>query len=231
MKTLSGAELAAYIDHTLLKPDATEDAIRRCCEEALEYKFCTVCVEAKWLPLARKILDGSSVKPIAVIDFPLGQAPTQEKVRQAEAAVALGAREIDMVLNRQLLAARDHAACLEDIRQVVQRVGNAIPVKVILETSELSREEIAAACVLAKLAGASFVKTSTGFSKAGAKVEDVALMRDFVGASLGVKASGGVRDRATCLQMIAAGATRIGASASVAIVLETEGAAAPEGGY
>lgn len=210
-------ELSEYIDHTLLRPEATEDQIRKLCEEAAEFRFKTVCIESKWLTAAQKFLSGTKVLPITVIGFPGGAVPTAQKVEEAKRAGDLGARELDMVLNRGWLAARDHAAVFADVRAVVEAAGK-LPVKVILETSELTGAEKIAASALCKAAGAAFVKTSTGFSKSGATVEDVALMRATVGSDLGVKASGGIRSTADALKMIAAGATRLGTSASVAIV-------------
>lgn len=220
-------DLAHYIDHTLLRPDATELEIAKLCDEAREFSFRTVCIEAKWLPLAVKKLKGSSVWPITVISFPQGSDPTPKKAADAASAVQAGAREVDMVLNRGLLQARKFQECLADVRAVVEASG-AAPVKVILETSELTRDEKVMACVLSKLAGAKFVKTSTGFSKGGATAEDVRLMRDTVGKEMGVKASGGIRTTADARAMVAAGADRLGCSASVAIV---GGKPASGGGY
>lgn len=209
--------LAQYIDHTLLRPDATEPEILKLCEEAREFSFRTVCIESKWLPVAVKKLKGSSVLPITVISFPKGEDPSPKKAADTLSAVQAGAREVDMVLNRTLLKKRDHSAVFDDIQAVVE-AANGVPVKVIFETSELTREEIVAACALSKAAGAKFVKTSTGFSKSGATVEDVRLMREMVGADCGVKASGGIRTTQDAQNMIAAGANRLGCSASIAIV-------------
>jgi len=212
------------IDHTLLRKDATEPEFQKLCQEAVQNGFKTVCVEAHWLPFVTQKLKGSSVLPIAVVCFPEGTAPTPEKIEKTKAAVEAGAKEIDMVLNRDLLKSRKYAEVLEDIRGVVEAAGGA-PVKVILETSELNHEEKAIACALSKIAGAAFVKTSTGFSKSGATVEDVRLMRQVVGPEMGVKASGGVRSYEDAVKMVEAGASRLGTSASVAIVNGSKGQA------
>jgi len=219
---LNRQSLPQYIDHTLLRPDATETELSRVCQEAREYGFKTVCVEAKWLPLVVRLLHGSKVLPIAVIDFPLGEKTTELKCDEARAALKAGAQELDMVLNRNLLKAKNYSAVFADILGVVQTAAG-VPVKVILETSELNDQEKIVACALAKAAGARFVKTSTGFSRAGATESDIALMRSVVGPDCGVKASGGVRSLADVIRMVHAGADRIGASASVAIIkgLET----------
>lgn len=215
--------LNEYIDHTLLRPDAAEHEIRRVCREAVEYRFKTVCLEARWLPVAVEELRGTPVLPITVISFPKGDDPTAKKAEATSEAVKAGAKEIDMVLNRALLQKRRHRELLEDIRAVVA-ASDGVPVKVILETSELTDPEKLMACALAKAAGAAFVKTSTGFSKSGATESDVRLMRAAVGEEMGVKASGGVRTRADAEKMIAAGANRLGTSASIAIVKgETSG--------
>lgn len=216
--------LASMIDHTLLRKDATEPEFQKLCQEAVQNGFKTVCVEAHWLPFVTQKLKGSSVLPIAVVCFPEGTAPTPEKIEKTKAAVEAGAKEIDMVLNRDLLKSRKYAEVLEDIRGVVEAAGGA-PVKVILETSELNHEEKAIACALSKIAGAAFVKTSTGFSKSGATVEDVRLMRQVVGPEMGVKASGGVRSYEDAVKMVEAGASRLGTSASVAIVNGSKGQA------
>lgn len=219
---IKAPELAKYIDHTLLKPDATQAEIEKTCVEAVQNGFKTVCVEARWLPIATLKLQGSSVLPIAVICFPQGTASTNEKRIATEKAIEAGAKEIDMVLNRELLKNRNYSEVLKDIQAVVLAAGKA-PVKVILETSELTQEEKAIACALAKVAGAAFVKTSTGFSKSGATVEDVQLMRQIVGPEMGVKASGGVRSYQDAIRMIEAGASRLGTSASVAIIQGAQG--------
>lgn len=219
--------LAAIIDHTLLKPESGEAEIRQLCREAREFGFATVCVYPKFIPLCRELLAGSNVKAIAVIGFPTGLEATTEKMKQTEAAVANGAQEIDMVLNIEKLQARRLRAVYLDIRKVV--TAAKCPVKVILETYLLSDEEKDLACALAAAAGASFVKTSTGFSTGGATAHDVARLRRAVGKKLGVKASGGIRTLSACLEMVLAGADRIGASAGVAIVGGAN--ASPSTGY
>lgn len=220
--SISGAQLAPLIDHTLLRKDAQEQDFRKLCQEAVENGFQTVCVEVPWLNLVSQLLVGSAVKPIAVICFPEGIASTSEKIAQTQLAVQSGAKEIDMVLNRILLKSKRYREVLEDIRGVVVAAGPH-PVKVILETSELTQDEKVIACTLAKVAGAAFVKTSTGFSKSGATIEDIKLMRSVVGEEMGVKASGGIRSYEDAVKMVQAGATRLGTSASVAIVKGSEG--------
>ncbi len=212
--------LASKIDHTLLKPDATKEEIQRVCEEARKYQFATVCVNSAHIGLVADLLKGSPVKPIAVVGFPLGAAATATKAFEAREAVRAGAREIDMVINIGALKGREYGTVLEDILQVVT-ASNPYPVKVILETSNLNDDEKIIACALAKAAGAAFVKTSTGFGSGGATAEDIALMRRVVGPEMGVKASGGIRTYEDAAKMLAAGATRLGASASVAIVTHT----------
>lgn len=219
--------LAQAIDHTLLKPGATDAELFKLCDEAKEYGFKTVCVEARFLAAATAQLAGSSVLPITVISFPEGNRTTSEKAAETRSAVAAGAREIDMVLNRELLKTRQYDAVEKDIAAVVEAAGS-VPVKVILETSELTDCEKAIACALCKKAGAKFVKTSTGFSKSGATEADVRLMREVVGPEMGVKASGGIRSFEDAVKMIRAGASRLGTSASVSIV---QGAKAGAGSY
>lgn len=216
---LSGdSELAARIDHTLLKPDATREEIQRVCEEARKYHFATVCVNSTYAGLTAELLKGSSVKAIAVVGFPLGAASSASKAFEAREAVNAGAQEIDMVINIGALKSRDYNYVLEDIREVV-KASAPYAVKVILETSALNEDEKVIGCALSRAAGAAFVKTSTGFGSGGATAEDIALMRRIVGPEMGVKASGGIRTYEDAAKMIAAGATRIGASASVAIVM------------
>jgi deoxyribose-phosphate aldolase len=210
-------DIAPFIDHTLLKPDATAAEVVKLCEEAKKYGFATVCVNSINVGTAARALAGSSVLPIAVVGFPLGAALPSAKAFETREAVRCGAREIDMVINIGALKSKDYALVLSDIQMVVA-AARPWPVKVILETSQLTNEEKIIACALSKAAGAAFVKTSTGFSTGGATVEDVALMRRIVGDDMGVKASGGVRTAEDAMKMIAAGANRIGASASVAIV-------------
>ena len=211
------ADIAALIDHTLLKPDATKEDIRKVCEEARKYNFATVCVNSVNVRLASAMLQGSTVKPIAVVGFPLGAQTPNAKAYETREAVRNGAQEIDMVINVGALKSKDYALVLEDIAAVVA-AADAIPVKVILETASLEHDEKVIACALSKISGAAFVKTSTGFGAGGATAEDVALMRRVVGPDMGVKASGGVRTREDVDAMVGAGATRVGASASVAIV-------------
>ena len=222
--------LARVIDHTALKPETTEAMVRQLCAEARRYCFASVCVNPCYLPLVVDELTGTDVAVCTVIGFPLGATQTAVKAFEAERAVRDGAGEVDMVLNVGLLKSQRFEAVERDIRAVVEaaqgsRRGaeNGALVKVILETALLTDEEKVIACVLAQNAGADFVKTSTGFSKGGATASDVALMRRVVGERMGVKASGGVRTAEDARTMIAHGATRIGASASVAIIKEVEG--------
>ncbi len=217
--TASASErsVGSMIDHTMLKPDATRKDIERVCTEARQYNFASVCINTTWLPLAVKMLAGSRVMAICVVGFPLGAALTAAKAAETREAIRLGADEIDMVVNIGALKSGDHDLVLNDIRQVVA-AAQGRPVKVILETSMLTREEKIATCALAKAAGAAFVKTSTGFGGGGATVEDIQLMRQIVGPDMGVKASGGVRSVEDAEAMVKAGANRLGASASVAIV-------------
>lgn len=209
--------LASMIDHTLLAPDATRADLDKMCIDAIKYSFATVCVNPSNVEYVAKKLAGTSVKPIAVVGFPLGASITNAKVFEAREAIRRGAREIDMVLNIGALKSYDFAAVFDDIYRVVI-ASKPYKVKVILETALLSDEEKVIACVISKIAGAAFVKTSTGFSKSGATVHDIELMRRIVGKNMGVKASGGIRTHKDAESMIRAGADRIGASASVAIV-------------
>jgi deoxyribose-phosphate aldolase len=212
------------IDHTLLKPEATRADIEKLCREAIDHQFASVCVNSCWVPTVAGALAGTPVKVCTVVGFPLGAMLTEAKVAETEAALHLGAQEIDMVLNVGALRGGDDDAVRLDIESVVRAAHReGALVKVILETALLTDDQKVKACVLAKSAGADFVKTSTGFGPSGATEHDVALMRRTVGPELGVKASGGIRTTEDALKMIAAGATRIGASASVKIV---EGAAA-----
>jgi deoxyribose-phosphate aldolase len=210
--------LARMIDHTLLKPDAVRVEIEQLCAEALHYGFAGVCVNPSYVQTAAKLLRGSSVKVCAVIGFPLGATSTAAKVFETTQTLQDGAQEVDMVINVGMLKSGDCSFVRNDIAAVVEaaRIRNAAT-KVILETCLLTDEEIIIVCSLAKDAGADFVKTSTGFSKGGATVHDIALMRKTVGAAIGVKASGGIRTREQALAMIAAGATRIGTSSSILI--------------
>ena len=210
--------LASLIDHTLLKPDATREQIEQLCREAAQFCFASVCVNPNWVPLCREMLRGSGVKVCTVIGFPSGAHAPDVKAYEARRAVEQGAEEVDMVINIGALKSKDYALVEQDIRSVVQAVGKDIVVKVILETSLLTRDEIVMGSSLAKAAGADYVKTSTGFAGGGATVEDVRLMRETVGPDIGVKASGGIRSKADAEAMVEAGATRIGASAGIKIV-------------
>jgi deoxyribose-phosphate aldolase len=220
-------DLAPYIDHTLLKPDATRDDLVKLCDEARRYGFATVCVNSSNVALCARLLSNTSVKPIAVVGFPLGAGTTSAKVFETREAIRAGAAEIDMVINIGQLKAKNYGYVECDIREVVE-AAKPRPVKVILETGALARDEKVIACALAKAAGAAFVKTSTGFGPGGATADDIALMRAVVGDDVGVKASGGVRTTADAQKLVAAGANRLGASASVAIVT---GQAAGAGKY
>jgi deoxyribose-phosphate aldolase len=212
-------EIAALIDHTLLKPQATTADIRRLCQEARQYGFAAVCVNPYWVPLAAGELAGSPVHPATVAGFPLGANTTRTKVAEAEAAAAAGAREIDMVLNIGELVAGNLEAVQSDIAAVVATAhARGAIVKVILETCLLTDEQKIAACDISKKEGADFVKTSTGFSTHGATIHDVTLMRKVVGLEMGVKASGGIRTLEELEAMRTAGASRIGTSSGVQIV-------------
>ena len=212
-----GASMARLIDHTLLKPTATRADIVKVCEEARKHSFASVCVNSTWIGLVARLLEGSRVMPICVVGFPLGAMATPAKAAETRQAIADGAQEIDMVINIGWLKGGDWDAVFDDVRAVVE-ASSGRPVKVILENTMLEREEKVAGCAISKAAGAAFVKTSTGFGGGGATAEDVALMRSVVGSTVGVKASGGVRSAADLQKMVAAGANRVGASASVAIV-------------
>ena len=213
----TSADIAPFIDHTLLKPDATREEIIKVAEEARKYGFATVCVNSANVGTVARILAGSKTVPIAVVGFPLGAGLPTAKAFESREAIRCGAREIDMVINIGALKAKDYQWVMKDIATVVE-ASKPWPVKVILETSQLTQDEKIVACALSKAAGAAFVKTSTGFSSGGATSEDIALMRRIVGEDVGVKASGGVRSAEDAMKMIAAGANRLGASASVAIV-------------
>ena len=212
-------DIASLIDHTILKPEATRSDVVKVCREAREYRFASVCVNPYWVPLVRAELNGSPVKVCTVVGFPLGATSTEAKVAETASAVRAGAQEIDMVINVGALRSGDHEAVKLDIQEVVKvaHAAGAI-VKVILENALLDDNQKAVACTLCKLAGADFVKTSTGFGPSGATAHDVALMRQVVGPDMGVKAAGGIRTLADFRAMTAAGASRIGASASVKIV-------------
>jgi deoxyribose-phosphate aldolase len=212
-------DLARLIDHTLLAPSASRADVDRLCAEAREHGFAAVCVERRLVAEARRLLAGTAVHTAAVADFPLGEGDTGSRVAEVREAVEAGADEIDLVAPLPAVRAGRWEAVLADLREVVRAAG--VPVKVILETAALSRDAKVAVAALARSAGAAYVKTSTGFGAGGATVEDVALLRSVVGDALGVKASGGVRTAAQALAMVRAGASRLGASASVAIVSGT----------
>ncbi len=214
---VSNPEMARMIDHTLLKPEATEEQVRKLCDEARQFHFASVCVNPTHVALAAGLLDGSDVMVCTVIGFPLGATTPTTKSIETRDAIANGAQEIDMVVNVGALKGGNDALVREDIAAVAAAARGKAIVKVILETALLSNEEIVKGCLLSKMAGADFVKTSTGFGPGGATVEAIALMRETVGPDMGVKASGGIKDRETAEAMVAAGASRIGASASVAI--------------
>jgi deoxyribose-phosphate aldolase len=217
--------IASLIDHTLLRPEATREDIRKLCREARKYNFASVCINAYWVPLAAAELAGSPVKVCTVVGFPLGATSTEAKVAETEAALRVGAQEIDMVQNVGALRSGDHDAVKNDMAAVAEAAHRAGAIlKVILETALLDDNQKVMACMLAKMARADFVKTSTGFGPSGATVHDVELMRMAVGPEMGVKASGGIRTLDDLRKMTAAGATRIGASASVKIVEATTGA-------
>lgn len=211
--------IARMIDHTLLKPDATEDDVRKLCDEAAKYEFASVCINPCYVKLSSDLLKGTNVKVCTVIGFPLGASTTEIKRLEAEQTIENGAQEVDMVINVGMLKQAKYDYVFNDINQVVLAAKrNRVVAKVIIETALLSDEEKVKACLISKEAKADFVKTSTGFSKGGATASDVALMKYVVGSSVGVKASGGIRSREDAEEMIASGADRIGASASVKIV-------------
>lgn len=218
----SPGEMARYIDHTLLRPDAERDEIEALCREARQHEFFSVCVNSSNVRLASSFLGNGRTKVCAVVGFPLGAGTPASKAFEAREAVRCGAEEIDMVLNIGALRSRDYTLVTDDISKVVKAVPGKI-VKVILETGMLTDHEKIIACSLSKVANAAFVKTSTGFGPGGATVEDIALMRAVVGPDMGVKASGGVRDYAGGLAMLRAGANRLGCSSSVAIVTGGKG--------
>ncbi len=215
-------DIARYIDHTILKPEATAEDVKRLCAEAKEYNFASVCVNACYTKLVSTELAGSSVKTCVVVGFPLGAMTKEAKAFETTQAIENGANEIDMVINVGALKAKNYELLKEDIEAVVNAAAGKAIVKVIIETCLLTDEEKVKACEISKEAKADFVKTSTGFSSGGATKEDIALMRKIVGPDLGVKASGGIRDFNTAMDMINAGASRIGASASIAIVKESK---------
>lgn len=217
--TLDACSLASMIDHTLLKADATRDQILQLCAEARQYSFAAVCVNPSYVKLCAELLRGSNVRVCTVIGFPLGATSAKAKECEAQQAIADGATELDMVINIGALKSRDLGLVEQEIASLagVCHAGDAI-LKVIIEAAMLTDEEKVIACELAKAAGADFVKTSTGFGPGGATAKDVALMRQTVGPTMGVKAAGGIRSLAEAQEMIAAGASRIGASASIKII-------------
>ncbi len=208
-----------YIDHTLLKADATADQIAKLCKEAIENNFKAVCINSSYVPFAKKLLKDSQVKLCTVVGFPLGASPSEVKALEASMAIASGANEIDMVINIGALKNELYNSVENDIKLLAQTChAKGAILKVIIETCLLTEDEKIKACELAKQAGADFVKTSTGFSTGGATLEDVKIMRGVVGEKMGVKASGGVRDIAMANKMIEAGATRLGTSSGVKLV-------------
>jgi len=215
---ITSQELARFIDHTLLKPDAVEAQFEQLCREAIQYNFYSVCVNSGWVSYVAKKLRGTNVKVCSVIGFPLGEMETRSKAFEARNAIDHGAHELDMVISIGALKSGDLKYVENDIRAVKRACRSTTVLKVILETSMLTDQEKVIACEICKKAEVDFVKTSTGFSGGGATVADIELMRRVVGPNLGVKASGGIRDFATAVAMIRAGANRIGAGASVAIV-------------
>lgn len=213
--------LAKYIDHTLLKPDTTQEEIEQLLKEAKEYGFASVCVNPYWVSYSADFLKEANVKVCTVIGFPLGATTTETKVFETIQAIENGATEVDMVINIGELKSGNEDNVHQDIISVVKAAEGKALTKVIIETSLLTDEEKVKACELAKSAGADFVKTSTGFSGGGATEADIKLMRNTVGSQMGIKASGGVRTRQVALSMIEAGATRIGASAGIDIIKES----------
>lgn len=223
--------LAGYIDHTILKPEATKQDVLRLCDEAKQYGFASVCVNAYYTKLVADALKGSEVKTCVVVGFPLGATFTQIKAYETELAIQNGADEVDMVINVGALKDKDYNTVEQDIKAVVDVAKGKAIVKVIIETCLLTDEEKVKACELSVEAGADFVKTSTGFSTGGATVEDIALMRKTVGDKALVKASGGVRDFKGAKAMVDAGADRIGASSGIKIVMHQDEEATPGGMY
>lgn len=213
-------DYAKMIDHTLLKPEATKEQVKNLCEEAVQYGFHSVCVNSSFVYYCTELLKDSDVKVCTVIGFPLGAMSTAGKAAEAQAAVADGAEELDMVIHVGMIKSGDWDYVKQDIASVVEAAGDKAVVKVILETCLLTDEEKRKACMICKEAGTSFVKTSTGFSNGGATVKDVALMREAVGSDMGVKASGGIRSFQDARAMVEAGADRIGASSGIAIIRE-----------
>jgi deoxyribose-phosphate aldolase len=215
---MATSNIAAMIDHTLLKPEATKQQIETLCQEAIEHQFFSVCVNPTWVNTSKELVRGSDVKVCTVIGFPLGASTPETKAFETKNAIENGADEVDMVINIGALKDKNDSLVEKDIRAVVEAAKGKALTKVIIETSLLTREEKIRACELSVKAGADYVKTSTGFSTGGATIEDIELMRKTVGPTIGVKASGGVRNTEDTQNMIKAGATRIGASAGVSIL-------------
>lgn len=215
-------KLAKFIDHTLLKPEATSDQIKALCKEAIEYGFASVCINPCRVKLASELLKGTDVKVCTVIGFPLGAATPEVKAFETKNAIDNGASEVDMVMNIGAIKEKDYELVEKDIRAVVEAAGGKAIVKVILENCLLEKDEIKKACEICIKAGADFVKTSTGFNKSGATLEDVKLMKETVKDRAGVKAAGGIKDAITAKAMIEAGASRLGTSSSIKIVSEME---------
>ena len=223
-ESATARDWASLVDHTLLKPEASENDIKKLCQEAVQYGFASVCVNPSWVKKAAEFLDGLNIPVCTVIGFPLGATLSDVKAFEARRVIFNGAREVDMVINIGALKSGDDCAVEDDIRAVASAAHeNGVLCKVIIETALLTDDEKVRACLASKNAGADFVKTSTGFAKGGATVEDVALMRRVVGSSLGVKASGGVKGIEDARAMFEAGATRIGASVGVKIAQEASG--------
>lgn len=215
--------LAKYIDHTILKPEASEEAVKKLCTEAKEYGFASVCVNPYHTALVAEQLKGTDIKTCVVIGFPLGANTKEVKAFETKQAIELGAQEVDMVINVGALKDKKYDVVKEDIKAVVDAAKGKALVKVIIEACLLTDEEKVKVCQIAKEAGTDFVKTSTGFSTSGANAHDVALMRETVGEDVGVKASGGIRDYKTASEMMKAGANRLGLSAGIAIIKEAQG--------
>jgi len=217
-QAMSQTELASYIDHTLLKPEATREQFVRLCDEAIQYRFKSVCVNSFWVPFVAGILKDSGIKICSVIGFPLGAMDSASKAFETKSAIASGAEEIDMVINVGALKSQDLATVEKDIRAVRNSCQGGALLKVIIETVFLDEKEKIQACEISKLCGADFVKTSTGFMGGGATVEDIALMRKVVAPEMGVKASGGIRNFEQAVSLIQAGATRRGCGSSIAVI-------------
>jgi len=219
---MSQVELAGYIDHTLLKPEAVESQFEQLCTEAVKYKFKSVCVNSSWVPLVAKKLRGTGIIICSVIGFPLGGMDTRSKAFEARSAISSGATELDMVINVGALKSGNLKLVEEDIRAIKRACRSTTVLKVILETGLLTEAEKILACEISKKAGADFVKTSTGFAGSGATVADIALMRRIVGPKMGVKASGGIKTFDQAITLINAGASRLGCGASVAVITGAE---------